>query len=82
MLDLVCEGIAAGLCPIADDEDLRVLLDALEQLAAKQTVTAPVTPPTPKPTNPTPTPPIVVPPTDAPRPTPPVVKPAPTRRRT
>jgi len=32
MLDLVCEGIAAGLCPIADDDDLRELLTALERL--------------------------------------------------
>jgi hypothetical protein len=32
MLDLICEGIAAGLCPIADDDDLRALLAELERL--------------------------------------------------
>jgi hypothetical protein len=35
MLDLICEGIAAGLCPIADDDDLRTLLGELERLHVK-----------------------------------------------
>ena len=33
LYDLICEGIAVGLCPIADDDDLRELLAVLEQLA-------------------------------------------------
>lgn len=32
LLDLICEGIAIGVCPIADDDDLRLLLAALERL--------------------------------------------------
>ena len=59
LFDLICEGIAAGTCPIADDADLRVLLAHLETLSRKDLHMAqqPPTPtPNPTPTNPTPTP--------------------------